>query len=140
MANDSNNNALVIAIFNFIYLILSIILLAPETYLSDDGSFLPAYGAASAVYSLGVIYNFLQELLSPPGNLSTKMQRIINISELFLAILNIVFVSLYYFVYSGCPDLVNIGYYCIALTALLSLFLTIKPAYKYIVATGPKQH
>ena len=133
MANDSNNNALVIAIFNFIYLALSIILLAPKTYLSNDGSFLPAYGAASTVYSLGIIYNFLQELLSPTGNLSTRMQRIVNISELSLAILNIVCVSLYYFVYLGCPVLINVGYVCIVLTALLSLFLAIKPAYEYIV-------
>lgn len=134
MANDSNNNALVIAIFNFIYLTLSIILLAPKTYLSDDGSFLSAYGAASAVYSLGIIYNFLQELLSPTGNLSTRMQRVVSISELFLAILNIVCVPLYYFVFPGCPVLINIGYFCIVLTALLSLFLTIKLAYEYIVA------
>lgn len=133
MANDSNNNALVIAIFNFIYLFLSVILLAPRTYLNDNGaSFLPAYGAASTVYSLGIIYNFLQELFSPTDNSSIVMERIINVLELSFALLNIGCVSLYYFVFPGCLVLIGIGYFFIVLTVLLSFFLAARLAVKYI--------
>lgn len=131
--NSYGNNAIVLAVINFIYLMLSVILLAPATYWNSASQvFSGAYGSASAVYSFGVLYSFFEKALSP-GNVSdTKMQRIVSIIGVLLATLNIGSIVLYYFVLPNYPCIIVIGYFFLVATAALALFKAAVSALEFI--------
>ena len=130
--DQNKNNAIVLAIINFIYLMLSVILLVPTMYWESTANlFSGAYGAASAVYSLGILYSFFEKALTVSDILEDKIQRITHIGQVILAILNIGSVSSYYIIWK-CSTMIWVAYVCLVLTAALSLFQAARSALDYI--------
>lgn len=130
--NTNVNHAIVLAVINFIYLMVSVMLLAPGTYLDESTGLVGnGYGAASAVYSIGVLYSFFEKAFSFDSAFSTKKKRIVEILAVFFAILNVVSIVAYYFI---CTEsvIIYIGYGCILLTAGLALFQALDSALDFI--------
>ena len=131
MANHAGksqrNTAIVLAIINFIYLMFSAVLLAPGMYLDiQTGVYSKAYGAAAAVYSMGILYGFFEKLLSSKKVSEEEYQRTGNAISVLLAIVNIIAVALYYFAFSDYPGyLIVISYICVLGTAGVSFFQAI---------------
>lgn len=130
--NTNVKHAIVLAVINFIYLMVSVMLLAPGIYLDDSTGLVGnGYGAASAVYSVGVLYSFFEKALSFDSTFSTKKKRIVEILAVLFAILNVVSIVAYYFIYTE-PVIIYIGYGCIFLTAGLALFQAFGSALDFI--------
>lgn len=133
-ASQDNNSghAIVLAVVNFVYLMLSVMLLAPNTYQLDSGPFGNGYGSGSVVYSLGVLYAFFEKALSASGSLDTVRKRAVSILGVILATLHIASVVLYYFVWP-VPEAIIAGYLCIVATAGLALFQVVSSAIRFII-------
>lgn len=134
MSNDSQNakHAIVLAVINFIYLMVSVMLLAPGTYWDNSTGLVGnGYGAASVVYSVGVLYSFFEKVLSCDSAFTTKKSRIIESFAIFFAIVNVASIVAYYFLISSVI-IIYIGYLCIVLTAGLALFQAVDSALSFI--------
>lgn len=129
---NGKNIAIVLAFINFVYLIASVMLLAPNTYLDNSTGLVGnAYGVASAIYSVGILYSFFDRAFSFDSAFDTKKKRIVGVLEISFAVINIVSILAYYF-FCASIIIINIGYSCVFLTAGLALFQAVGSALDFI--------
>lgn len=121
MSNSSSSSKLVLAVINFIYLLISVVLLFPIMYYvpNSTSSFTSAYGFASSMYSLGALYGAFEKILS---SLSLKRwEKIINIVVIALVIIHMALVVIYYAI-SYNVSVIWASYICICCIAGIAFF------------------
>lgn len=105
MTNDWQNNSdahtLVLGVFNFIYLMVTVITLLPSSYINEQNFFNNEYGFANVLCSVGLFYSFIEKVLSPEYHHSKKMVKIIDCIGMFLVVLDFACIVLYYSKYNN---------------------------------------
>lgn len=127
MSNSTSNSGLVLAFINLIYLLLSVILLWPALYQnSQASSFTSAYGFASGVYSLGILYGAFEKILLNRCEKTEEKRAVIATAT--LSILHIALTVIYYALSLNKNLFIWIGYFALCITAAIALFQAILAA------------
>lgn len=127
MSNSTSNNGLVLAFINLIYLLLSVILLWPALYQDSQAlSFTSAYGVASGVYSLGILYGAFEKVLL--NRCKKTEEKFAVIAAAALSIIHIALTAIYYFLSLNINLFIWIGYFALCITAVIALFQAILAA------------
>lgn len=94
--DKEKQKAIVLALLDFLYLLLSLVLIYPGTYLNNTGDrFVGGFAAAASVYALGILYPVIAKLIKGEAA-RPRLSRVADIVGMLCSVLTVLFVVIYF--------------------------------------------
>lgn len=131
--DKEKQKAIALAGLDFLYLLLSLVLIHPDIYIDSQGArYTGGYAAAAIVYALGIFYPLLSKLIKGEAA-KRKMSRVADIIS-FLGLIGLASTIAIYFVLEAENWFVWASYVSAVLSGAPSLFSLLIVAREYIIS------
>lgn len=132
VSDKEKQKVIALAGLDFLYLLLSLVLIHPNIYIDSAGErFTGGYAAAAIVYALGIFYPLMSKLIKGEAA-KRKASRVADLIS-FAALIALAATVTIYFVFESENWVVCLSYASAVISGIPSLFTLIIAAREYII-------